>query len=310
MKQDGKKMALSEAAAAEAQRAYGATVGEYLDPKTQQSNVVGMGVGVKWRKGQPTGEPALIVLVTQKLERDQLSAADLVPPKLGEMQTDVLAVGYPFAGDSDRLQAGIQTLTKRARPAEGGYSVGHFKITAGTIATCVYDILPGGGVSPPAAGIGMPPRYYILSNNHVLANSNDAALGDPVLQPGPFDGGADPTDRIARLSRFIPITFEPAVPRARHNNLVDAAAQGECDRGDAGTEDRAHDQLHHRPHHRHQRHHRRRLRRRPCGAVPGSNCDHQHVRRRRLGLARDHAGRRRRGSAVRRLIGRHHRQPN
>lgn len=228
MKQDGKKMALSEAAAAEAQRAYGATVGEYLDPKTQQSNVVGMGVGVKWRKGQPTGEPALIVLVTQKLERDQLSAADLVPPKLGEMQTDVLAVGYPFAGDSDRLQAGIQTLTKRARPAEGGYSVGHFKITAGTIATCVYDILPGGGVSPPAAGIGMPPRYYILSNNHVLANSNDAALGDPVLQPGPFDGGADPTDRIARLSRFIPITFEPAVPRARHNNLVDAAiAEGE-----------------------------------------------------------------------------------
>lgn len=228
MKQDGKKMALSEAAAAEAQRAYAATVGEYLDPKTQQSNVVGMGVGVKWRKGQPTGEPALIVLVTQKLERDQVSAADLVPPKLGEMQTDVLAVGYPFAGDSDRLQAGIQMLAKRARPAEGGYSVGHFDITAGTIATCVYDILPDGGVSPPAPGVGIPPRYYILSNNHVLANSNDAALGDPILQPGPFDGGTDPADRIARLSRFIPITFDPPAPRASHNNLVDAAiAEGE-----------------------------------------------------------------------------------
>lgn len=228
MKQDGKKMALSEAAAAEVQRAYGATVGEYLDPKTQQSNVVGMGVGVKWRKGHPTGEPALIVLVTQKLERDQLSAADFVPPKLGEMQTDVLAVGYPFAGDSDRLQAGIQMLAKRARPAEGGYSVGHFNITAGTIATCVYDVLPAGGVSPPAPGVGIPPRYYILSNNHVLANSNDAALGDPILQPGPFDGGTDPADRIARLSRFIPITLEPAVPRASHNNLVDAAiAEGE-----------------------------------------------------------------------------------
>ena len=32
----------------------------------------------------------------------------------------------------------------------------------------------------------------------------------------------------SRLSRFIPITFEPAVPRASHNNLVDAAiAEGE-----------------------------------------------------------------------------------
>lgn len=52
--------------------------------------MVDMGVGVKWRKGQPTGEPALVVLVTQKLDKDQVSKADLVPPKLAEMQTDVL----------------------------------------------------------------------------------------------------------------------------------------------------------------------------------------------------------------------------
>jgi hypothetical protein len=228
MKQDEKKMVLAEAAMAEAQKAYSAAVGEFLDPLKQQANVVGMGVGVKWRKGEPTGEPALVVLVTQKLDKDQVSKADLVPPKLAEMQTDVLAIGYPVAGGSEALEAGSQTLARRIRPAQGGYSVGHFKITAGTIATCVYDILPGGAVSPPAHGIGIPPRYYILSNNHVLANSNAAALGDPILQPGPFDGGVDPADRIARLSRFIPITFEPPVPRAQHNNLVDAAvAEGE-----------------------------------------------------------------------------------
>jgi hypothetical protein len=62
----------------------------------------------------------------------------------------------------------------------------------------------------------------------VLANSNNAMIGDPILQPGPFDGGTDPADRIARLSRFVPITFEPPVPRANHRNLVDAAiAEGE-----------------------------------------------------------------------------------
>ncbi|MEC2864095.1 hypothetical protein P9Y72_13915, partial [Bacillus cereus] len=45
-----------------------------------------------------------------------------------------------------------------------------------------------------------------------LANSNNANIGDPILQPGPIDGGSDPADRIATLSRFIPITFSSQVP--------------------------------------------------------------------------------------------------
>ncbi len=229
MKQDENKMMLSETAAVEVHKAHNAAVGEFLDSeKRRASNVVGMGVGIKWRKGQPTGEPALVVLVTQKLDKDQVSKADLIPSKLAEMQTDVLEIGYPFAGGNNSLEAGIQTLTKRIRPAKGGYSVGHKNITAGTIATCVYDILPGGTTSTPVHGIGIPPKYYILSNNHVLANSNAAALGDAVLQPGPFDGGTDPADRIATLTRFVPITFNPPTPLASQNNLVDCAiAEGQ-----------------------------------------------------------------------------------
>jgi hypothetical protein len=57
----------------------------------------------------------------------------------------------------------------------------------------------------------------------VLADGNAGAIGDHILQPGPFDGGTDPADHIASLSRFIPITFFPAVPLASHNNIVDAA---------------------------------------------------------------------------------------
>ena len=221
MKQDENKMMLSETAAVEVHKAHNAAVGEFLDSeKRRASNVVGMGVGIKWRKGQPTGEPALVVLVTQKLDKDQVSKADLIPSKLAEMQTDVLEIGYPFAGGNNSLEVGIQTLTKRIRPAKGGYSVGHKNITAGTIATCVYDILPG--------GIGIPPKYYILSKNHVLANSNAGALGDAVLQPGPYDGGTDPADRIATLTRFVPITFNPPTPLANQNNLVDCAiAEGQ-----------------------------------------------------------------------------------
>jgi len=136
--------------------------------------------------------------------------------------------GDPYAG-GEPAEAGIQTLARRARPAMGGYSVGHKDITAGTIGTCVYDILPGGTVSPPAHGIGIPPKYYILSNNHVLANTNAGRPGDAILQPGPYDGGTDPADRIASLSRFIRIRMKHSQPDLpQFTNLVDAAiAEGE-----------------------------------------------------------------------------------
>ena len=81
--------------------------------------------------------------------------------------------------------------TLRARPAPVGFSVGHYAITAGTIGA---RVLGSGGV-------------YILSNNHVLAYSNDAAPDDPILQPGPFDGGIYPADQVATLAAFYMIDF-------------------------------------------------------------------------------------------------------
>ena len=229
MVQPNEKMILSGKAVADAQKACAAATDELLprEDERRRPNLVGVGVGVKWKKGAPTGEPAVLALVTTKVDRDALSTKELVPAKVANMQTDVLAIGIPLAGGG-QPRVGAQSLARRIRPAEGGYSVGHVAITAGTIATCVYDIQPGGSTSPPQPGVGIPNRYYILSNNHVLANSNDANLGDPILQPGPFDGGVDPADRIASLSRFVPITFQPPVPLANHNNLVDAAvAAGE-----------------------------------------------------------------------------------
>ncbi len=222
MAQDLKKMLLAESDAKEVGKACSSCVDDFLDPDKRRPNVVGIGSGVKWSKGEPTGKPAVIVLVSQKLDDAQLDKADMVPKKLGNVQTDVLTVGHPVAGVQTPAIS-TQTLAQRVRPAKGGYSVGHFKITAGTIGTCVYDILPGGSARKLKHGIGIPGKFYILSNNHVLANSNSARPGDPILQPGPYDGGVDPRDRIARLSRFIPITFEPHVPRRYHRNLVDAA---------------------------------------------------------------------------------------
>ena len=91
--------------------------------------------------------------------------------------------------------------TTRQRPAPMGYSVGHPAITAGSIGARVVD---GSG------------NVYVLSNNHVLANSNDASIGDPALQPGPFDGGTS-ADRIGTLFAFQSIDFSGG------DNTIDAA---------------------------------------------------------------------------------------
>src|SRR2546427_9079395 len=206
MKAQENKAMLMAADAASVAKVHTTAVSEFLNPEKPHPNVVGVGTGVKWKNGQPTGEPALIVLVTHKLPKDELGRGEMVPQKVDTVSTDVLAIGYPMAG-KEMPEAGIETLARRVRPAKGGYSVGHKDITAGTIATCAYDILPGGTTNPPAHGIGIPQKYYILSNNHVLANTNAGSPGDPILQPGPYDGGTDPADRIATLSRFIPISF-------------------------------------------------------------------------------------------------------
>jgi hypothetical protein len=87
------------------------------------------------------------------------------------------------------------------RPPFPGVSAGHYKITTGTLGCFVTDERE---------------RVYILSNNHVLANTNKGFFADPVLQPGPLDGGMKRTDTIAQLEYLVPLD---------HNkpNMMDAA---------------------------------------------------------------------------------------
>jgi len=94
----------------------------------------------------------------------------------------------------------------RMRPAPGGISVAHSLVTAGTLGCLVR------GLTAPRDR-----RLMILSNNHVLANSNNARLGDCICQPGPYDGGRCPQDQIAILESFVRINFAGGI------NYVDCA---------------------------------------------------------------------------------------
>jgi hypothetical protein len=76
----------------------------------------------------------------------------------------------------------------RVRPLRIGTSIGHFRVTAGTL---------GAFVRLRAAS-----PQLILSNNHVLANENRARKGDAILQPGSLDNGQEPADLVGALGEF------------------------------------------------------------------------------------------------------------
>lgn len=155
----------------------------HKDDLLNKSNVVGVGVGYKVQNGERTDDLSVTVLVREKVPSSSLPPAARVTPQLDGVPTDVVEVGT--------LRA-FQTRTERWRPAPPGVSIGHYAITAGTFGAVVRDRSTG--------------ARLILSNNHVLANMNNAQVGDAILQPGPIDGGTS-GDLIAHLERFCRIEF-------------------------------------------------------------------------------------------------------
>ena len=148
----------------------------------KRSNVVATGVGYKITGNQKTTTLGIVCSVTKKVTASQLSSRDMVPVTLEGIPTDVVQTGIIRA---------LQSPTNKYRPAPGGVSIGHRDITAGTLGCLIQK----------------NGQKFILSNNHVLANSNKAEIGDPILQPGPYDGGTYPDDHIADLEDFVQINI-------------------------------------------------------------------------------------------------------
>ncbi|HEU0005585.1 MAG TPA: hypothetical protein VFS12_06280 [Terriglobia bacterium] len=87
------------------------------------------------------------------------------------------------------IARGVRYKPRAGITVRAGGSCGHYKITAGTLGGFVED----------ASG------YYMMSNNHVFANSNQCFGADPVLQPGPLDiTGSFHT--IGLLERWFPLS--------------------------------------------------------------------------------------------------------
>jgi hypothetical protein len=176
-------------------RAASAAKERHADRLLRQDGIEGVGVSLA-----ADGKPAVMVFTRH-------GAVGRIPARLDGIPVTVEVTGrieaiLPQAKPGGGGGGG--NPTSRARPVPIGYSIGNAgECSAGTLGARVVS----GGIE------------YVLSNNHVLALENDAAIGSTILQPGRYDTNcaSNPGDAIATLSRFEPIQFGGA------NNTVDAA---------------------------------------------------------------------------------------
>jgi hypothetical protein len=192
-------------------------------------NVHAVGIGRKVVAGKTTTQPCVRVYVVQKIASSLLPPRDSIPPEINGIPTDVIESPPAFflpgsrtrprtrkpavsaAVDAAAAAAPAPACTakrqQQQRPIVAGISTAHRDVTAGTIAYFCRSTRHGDD----------PAQVFVLSNNHVFANVNQAHPGDDILQPGPADGGTS-ADRIAQLTRFVTLQLDGQTP-----NRIDAA---------------------------------------------------------------------------------------
>ncbi|KQT20005.1 hypothetical protein ASG40_04200 [Methylobacterium sp. Leaf399] len=162
-----------------------------IDPKEK------IAVGILRRdRGDDRGQGLKLGLFVQHkklLHHPVVEAALRVAPT----EAEVIVTG--------RIRSQGRRKVRTCRPLRMGESVGHHRITAGTIG---------------CFGVDADGRVGLISNNHVLAMNNKARVGDIILQPGRADGGdaRQAAHVVAKLGTYVPLDFDPT-----SFNLVDCA---------------------------------------------------------------------------------------
>ncbi len=167
---------------------------KHTDALLAKPGVVGVALGYN-----PAGRASVTVYAEHSEVKD-------IPRELDGVPVHVVVTGELMAlspGTATGLAPATLTTTDRwPRPVPIGVSTGHPDITACTIGARLTD----------------GTNVYALSNNHCYANSNEASIGDAVIQPGTYDGGFSAADDIGTLADFEPIVFSTEA-----SNVIDAA---------------------------------------------------------------------------------------
>lgn len=159
----------------------------------RRPNVTAVDVGYKIRETEITDDLAIRVHVKRKLPIEALPEHEVFsisekPNQLGSFSIDVIEAEYaPAQMPVAAMEAEAVDRRSRVDPLAGGISVGHPRVTAGTLGAIVWDRTDC--------------KVCMLSNWHVLCGSATCTAGDSIYQPGVFDGGTA-ADEVAKLRRW------------------------------------------------------------------------------------------------------------
>jgi len=185
--------AAERAFAASAERATGAAFaprGGAAAFSTPLSNVHATGVGVRVKGGEVIPDEFVIkVYVYEKMDLGDSTPA--LTREFSGVPVDVEHLPIQVA-----LQASVPPQRKKVRPIVGGVSIAPLnQFFVGTLGLFLRRVSHGAE------------QFFALSNNHVLADVNQLAIGTPIVQPGPEVAPTNQGDVFAALSAFIPIQF-------------------------------------------------------------------------------------------------------
>jgi len=181
---------------------------KHVHPLTASlQKVSALAIGARALKSVDATQRTIALGIARKNHKDFRLAVRIQSRAL-EMSSQVETIHKAAQGEVDVRYIG--RVVKRAaswnqsrqRPLLIGTSVGHFRITAGTLGCFVKT-----------RGSG---EARILSNNHVLADENSGKPGDAIVQPGRFDRGKKGKDNIGALDKFVRLFKNKA-------NFVDVA---------------------------------------------------------------------------------------
>lgn len=188
-----------------------------------------VGYGYKTVNGVRTNNKSIIFSLIEKKPIEQIPENERIPKVVNingeEVLTDVIQTEPAYALASFRSNcysakdSSSNTHRSKHRPLLGGISLARVGLTAGTLGLIVKDKDDGTIVG--------------LTNNHVIVGypfyTSDWVVSRPfvnnagiiVLQPGPFDGGTDPSDRVGFTKRYDPI-WEYKTPSTPKNHTDSA----------------------------------------------------------------------------------------
>lgn len=154
----------------------------------KKKNVKGISENLQYKikDGKKTSKLSVRIYVTRKEPMELLLDKDIIPTYV-EVDEQIYETDVVEHGEINALSV----YQNKHRPLVAGISIGHRDVTAGTLG---YFVIKDG-------------RTMILSNNHVLANTNKANRGDAILQPGKHDGGSRPADICGHFYGYVEIKF-------------------------------------------------------------------------------------------------------